>query len=489
MDSITIVHSTIKEKPVTSICIGSTSGDLPKHLMTGEKACGYIVKDSVLIPWYWQSISDRDGHRFLVFDRLAILPFSEINRSLRSRALSLLRDLAVALQKVPSGFVQPTNGFIETWRIFFLEEGGFLLLPNSLSQLMLYSTSEKDRFLHLGRYFKPNMEPPFGLCHQFTQFLYQALTGFAPFEDPDVREDQWRHVPLSLGFTSLEASSAKWIDHVLAMDSRTQRMNVSAAYSAEENLSWWLKETANVTWPNLEEPKSLADLEKQNQSVQDFRTNQKKRAARSRFWRKRGALVVTIVVGTLILFAAVGPIVYKQLQPPYTAGMAPTQIIEEFFEAQNDLDLPKMEASLARRTRNPYESEVSGMFVSTRVRQAYEGTDLAIRADTWLEQGKPAIPESSIIYGLISLDIAQIDEVTFRATYHTLSPTFEEEAESIPEVMVVTEMLHVTDFVFTDVKGYWQITEIRPIEVTPIKTIQVQTYPKRNPLAPPVPMG
>lgn len=480
MDSITIAHTIIKDTPMTSICIGSSSGELPKHLMTGEKSCGYIVRDDEVTPWYWQAISDRGEERFLVFDRLAILPFSEINRSLRPQAYTLLRSLAEALQKVPAGFVHPTNGFLETWRMFFLEEGGFLLLPESLSQIMLFSTSDADRFFHLGRYFKPNVEHPFGLCHQFTQFLYQAVTGFAPFEDADVREDRWRHLPLALGFTALNSESAQWIDWVLAMEPKEQREQVSAAYSAEENLSWWLEKTAALNWPTTDESQPLEVLEQQHRNVQEFRTSQHRRATRRIFWRKRGALVVTTSLIAILVFSIIGTIVYRELQPPSTAGMSPPQIIYEFIEAQNSLDVSNMGASLARGTKNPYEMEVSGLFVSTKVRQAYEGVDPVMRADTWWEQGKPAIPETSMVYGTLSAEIIQIDESTFRAVLHTLSPLLDGEEESTPGFLLLHEIERIIDFDFRNTKGYWQITNITPIKETLLATHKVETYSKEN---------
>jgi hypothetical protein len=475
MDGIRISHSTFNGEKATAICIGEASGELPRHLLTGGKACGYTVREGVVESWFYHSISDRDGIRYIISPNLDLLAFTEISGILRPNALERLRELAQALQKVPAGFLNPTKGFLETWRIFFIREGGVLLLPEKLSQLMLYSMGEEDRFTHFNRYLKPDVEHPFGLCHQFTQFLYCAATGFSPYEDPSVREDGWRHIPLALGFTPLPSQIAQWIDHVLSMSPKEQRDIVSAAYSAEANLAWWLDQTADFSWSCVSTQEPIKKLETLSAPVSTFRSAQKKRAQRRIFWRKRGALVVTIVFVVVIVLGTVGNVVYQNLQPPYTAGMSASGVITEFFAAQNALDVQNMSESLKRGVGNPFELEVSGLFVNTRVRKAYEGFDPVIRADEWISAGRPAIPESSLIYGVVDLQVEQVGAETYRATYVTLVPS--ETGEIVDSsVATVDEMKRVTDFTLSDAKGYWLITAIEPVTVETIATYTVETF-------------
>lgn len=475
MDGIRISQSTFNGEKATAICIGEASGELPRHLLTGEKACGYIVRGEVVESWFYHSISDRDGMRYIISPSLDLLAFTELSGNLRPNALERLRELALALQKVPPGFLNPTKGFLETWRIFFIREGGVLLFPEKLSQLMLYSMGEEDRFTHFNRYLKPDVEHPFGLCHQFTQFLYGAATGFAPYEDPFVREDRWHHLPLALGFTSLPTGFAQWIDQVLSMPPNVQRESVSPAYSAEANLAWWLDQTANFTWTcgNALEP--IDRLENLSAAVGTFRSGQKKRAQRRIFWRKRGALVVTIAFVAAIVLGMVGNMVYLGLQPPYTAGMSASGVIGEFFESQNALDVQKMGESLKRGVRNPFELEVSGLFVNTRVRKAYEGFDSVVRADEWVLAGRPAIPQSSLVYGVVDLQVEQVGPETYRATYVTIVPSTDGKIVDSP-IAVVDEMKRITDFTMSNAKGYWLITAIEPVAVEKLETYTVETF-------------
>lgn len=474
MDEIEISHGTISGKQTTSFCIGEASGDLPRHLMTGEKACGYIVGPSGMETWYWDSLKDRNGRRYIDGPRLDILPFSEITRSLRPRALVRLRELAQAFGQVPTGFIQPSQGFVETWRIYFLKDSGVLLLPDQLSQVMLYSVSEEVKFNHVGRYMKPNTEPPFGLCHQFTQFLYLASAGFAPYDRADVREDSYRHIPLSLGFSGIDADLSRWIDATLSMPPKEQRLEVSAAYSAEDNLSWWLEKTAVFTWTVPTGPTSVEIWERQDSPVLPFIQQQQKRADRRRFWRKRGALVATVALGVLIVLSILIGMVYRAVQPPYTAGMGPQEVIQEFFNAQNELDLTKMGASLARGVKNPFEMEVSSLFVNTKVRQAYEGFDFVVRADKWLAEQRPDIPESSIVYGVVDVEVTPLDTSRYRASYLVYFPA----ENTMEDALMVDIARRTTDFLMTDSKGYWQIEEIAPLGTSEVDTIRIQTFPR-----------
>lgn len=470
--ALTIGSTEYQGNRMTTICIGEATKEFPRHLVHGEKECGYIVQNGEMKVWYWDHISDRDGLRYIVFPYLDILGFNELYGLLRANALANLRSLAMSLGKIPSNFIRSSNGFIETWRFFFIREGGFLFLPDSLSQLIYYSASEQDRFEQYERYVKPDTVPSFALCHQFTQFLYCAAMGFAPYEDLHVREDHWRHIPLSLGMTGLDSAFASWIDTTLSLSPKEQREAVFPAYSAEENLRWWLDNTKDYTWHLDTKPWTIELLTERSPEAAAFRKAQEKRAKRRIFWRKKGALVVSLTLAAVIIFSILGNIIYRQLQPPYTKGMDAPQVIAEFFAAQNELDVQKMSASLANRVDNPYEQEVTALFVNSRVRQAYENIQPVIRADEWLAQGMPPVPTSSIIYGVTDLHIEQIDEFTYHATYRYYAPQPSDDTTHL----VIAEMDCVTEFTVTDEKGYYQITSIVPLVSEVTRLIRVETY-------------
>jgi hypothetical protein len=488
MNAFDISYTTIKDLPMTIVYLGEGAGELPRHLMVGERDCGYIVKGDNVTQWYWDNLIDRGGERYLSFKQLRVLPFSSLFTTLRSQALPLLRDLAKALCKVPSGFTHPSNGFIETWRIFFLEQGGFLLLPVSLSNIISATVSDQDRIEGYGRWVKPQVEYPFGLCHQFTQFLYTACTGFAPFEKDTVREDQWRHLPLSFGFTKVQPKLSAWIDNTLALSEKDQRIIASAAYSGEENLKWWLEQTKDFTWSDPLEGIARSKSYEGHPEAMQFLQQQEKRAQRRVFWRKKGALVVSVGIAAVIVLSIFVNLIVNELKPPYTKDMGPTQIIEEFFIGQNLLDSQKMTAAFVRGLKNPFEMEVSGLFVNSKVRLAYEGKNTVVRADEWVAQGMPAVPGYAMIYGVSDVKIQNLGENRYLATYRFFSPTYEEDKDvkddpTFSEAgdrgaagLTVEVFDRALEFTFTDKKGYYQITSIQPVSSASTGTLLVETY-------------
>lgn len=483
MSGISILEGNLNGTATTLIRVGAASGDLPRHLIMGEKACGYTVRGATVEPWNWIGINERDGFRHIQSERIDILPFSELATTLRPKALPLLRDMAYAMQQLPAGFLHITNGCIETWRIFFLASGGFLFLPEQLSQIILYSAEEEDRRFHHLDYLKPETENPFGLCHQFAQFLYLAATGIAPYGMQEVREDRWQHIPLSLGIGGLPAQTATWIDGVLSMSPKTQRETVSAAYSAEANLRWFLSQTETLAWTVSDRMEPLSTASERNPALAKFLAGQAKRARRRVFWRKKGSLVITLAVGAAILIGTVGNVAYKNLQPPYTAGMDAREVIEEFFAARDTLDVQRMGASLARGTKNPFETEVTGLFVNSRVRKAYEGIDPVLNAGKWIAEGMPPIPESTQIYGIADLKVEQAGEDLFKATFRSFYPgeSFEQDGK---RYATVEEWLSEAEFTVTLRRGYWVITSITSTLVSLQETHTVATYPATERMAP-----
>ncbi len=461
MDDITIVY---QGKQVTRICIGEASGSLSRQLFSGEKAAAYVVTASTVEPVYYTGIQDRDGFRYIDFPYIELLPFTRITTTLRPDALMRLRELADALQRLPKDFVHPDQGIIETWRIFFLPDHGVLVLPQELSHMILFGASDETKQIHVTRFMKPNIERPFGLCHQFVQFLYLAATTEAPYERSEVREDRFRHIPLHLRNFLQDADFAQWIDQTLALNMQQQRELVSAAYRAEENLNWFLAETASFQWncneTQLSEPESAAR----------FREKQRVRSDRRRFLRKHGAVLATGLFIAILVVSIGVSILTRAMQKPYTADFPPEAVVSAFFAAQNELDAQKMSAPLARRVHNPFETEVSSLFVNSKVRQAYEGKESVIPADQWIASGKPAIEAGTFIYGNTDLHLTQLDDDRYLAEYLLYYPVPDESDTSVLPLQVIQQ---ATEFVLSNEKGYYLITDIIRRESQVLQMIEV----------------
>jgi hypothetical protein len=460
VNQISIEKRVIDTKEHTAICVGEVSGELPRHLMSGTQEPGYTYKDGELSSVYYSGITDSNKKRYIMYENIDLLLFSEIAHSLRGEAKKRILELSSALQKVGQDFIQSASGIIPTWRIFWIVGGGVLLLPDRLSSLILYSASDEDRAQHLYRYMKPNILPPFGLTHQLTQILYYSATTRAPYESSESKEMNWTHIPLSLGFTPLNKKMRGAIDATLQMSLSQQRTSFSGAYSSSDNLSYFDNLFTELDWEVTESDPSFEQYLTSSPPLSSYMEKFTKKAQNKLFMRKKGAPIILSSIAVLVVLFAIVQCGIQANKPPYTSSMSQQEIIQEFFMAQNELDIEKMNASLQRGTKNPFEKEVSALFVNTKVRQAYEGIDAVISPIEFKEQETKSIPSSISIYGVDNITYTRINENTIDVTYEFYAPpNIEEGLEGYPLQVIK----RVVQFTFNDDKGYEQIENIRLI--------------------------
>jgi hypothetical protein len=488
MDSgIETFGTTIDGVEYSCISIGGKEIELPSFMMQGVKACGYIVKDGIKQAWYWDGLTIAEGKRCIYFEKLPLFPITDIATKKRSRALSLVRELASALASLDTKFLDLSSGILPLWRIWGLEDGGFLILPQSLADLFSFCASENVRSFQSTCWVKQDTHPPFSLCNQMAQLLYFSAMGFPPFRHPDTREDRFRPVPLSLyAGSGLPATSARFIDDTITL-SLTRQRDASGNKPSQEALSWFLSRTEQLEWNLQDTAKGMTrDDLTATPACARFIENQKKRADRRIFWRKKGWVVATVAFVVLAVGWFTGSRVKAALTPPYTAGMSDVQIIEEYYAGQNELDIVKMEASLARGTKNPSTMEVTNLFVTKQTRKAYEGVDTQIDPNEWIANGKPPLIEGTYLYGVTDIQISQTGDRQYLATstLYTPYPYMEENADDATPSAGHTFMYRYRqqqEFTLTESKHGWtEIAQITNKNIEDLGPIEGETVPAAN---------
>ncbi len=418
-----VFTSVIEQKSYTCIAIGPTGVDLPSYLLQGQKAPGYIVMPGdEPKAWYWEGLSIAQEMRCLYFEELALFSITEIATTKRKEALSLVRELARALSLLPSKFLDLSSNILPLWRIWGIEGGGFLILSQDLGDLFSSCAEEDVRYNMVSAWVHHGIHTPFALTDQMTQLLYYATLGFPPFGPSETREDGFRALPLALSSVNLAQPSISFIDDTLRLSLSKQR-EASGNMESQKALSWFLQATEDLSWnlQNREQARTYEEMREVSTSAA-FLESQKKRSDRSIFWRKKGWIVITVVVSVTALVWFTTGRIKEALAPPHTAGMAAEQVIEEYYFAQNELDLQKMEASLARKVKNPAAMEVTNLFVSRQTRQAYEGITTQVDPMFWLEQGQPPLLEGTFLYGVSDIRIRQINSTDYEVTSILYSP-------------------------------------------------------------------
>lgn len=463
MNGFEITPLETAEGKATQVFLGETSGELPRHLLIGMKECAYLVRNGERNEHYGQNITEQNRKRYLIINEEDAKPFSYLFTLEKEPALHLLLKVSEALLLLPPEFLQSGDGFIELWRIWFIGSDGILFLSRKISDTILVSIEDERRYFWSGRYRRSSVEVPFALCHQLTQLLYQILTGSAPYEEQQVRLDSYKHLPLA--FFGYQPSLAHFVDSTLAMPPRTQRIEVSAAYSTTQNVNWFIQQCGNFNVEHIAKPE-LAKIE-------NFKADQEKRVNVKQFLRKRGTLLATGLIVFIIVLSITISAIRSALAPPYTADLSAPEVIAEFFEAQNRLDGESMRAPLARGVKNPFEHEVTTLFVNSQVRQAYESFNPIVAAPLWLAKRDEPLPTGSLVYGVDEVEITASGPDSYLVTLLYYYPE-RQDAENAN--FWVGEAALTLRFSVTDVKGYIQITSIEQLKNEEVGQYLVRTY-------------
>lgn len=481
-----VFESVIEENTYTCMAIGPSGVDLPSYLLQGQKAPGYIIKGGEAPePWYWEGLSVVDDKRCLYFKKIHLFSITEIATAKRSKALSLVRELATTLAALPAKFLDFSSNTLPLWRIWGIEEGGFLILSQDLADLFSSCAEAEVRYGMVSAWVHHGLHTPFSLCDQMVQLLYFAAIGFPPFGALETREDGFRALPLGLCSLGLEQQSISFIDATLRLSLSKQR-EASGNLESQKALTWFLHATENLPW-NIEDRKKASTYEEMREvpSSATFLENQKKRADRSIFWRKKGWIVISVAFAVTVLVWFTTGRIKDALAPPYTAGMAAERVIEEYYTSQNELDLQKMEASLAKRVKNPSAMEVTNLFVSRQTRQAYEGISTQIDPNTWIANGKPDLLEGTFLYGVADVRVRALDSKNYEATSILYSPYpyFEDQESTMVEEgeVVIFRYEQVQHFSFdVNKRGWLEITSLDNKALRRLENLRIPTYKRVN---------
>lgn len=479
MKQAEIFTTTIEGKPSTCLVLGGKDTELPGYLLQGEKDFGYIYKDGKLSSWLWKGLTLAEGKRCIYFDAIPIFSLWNLMDTKRGAAKDVVSDLCRALPLLDDAFLDLSSGILPFWRMYGIEGGGVLILPQSLGDLLSSCADDEERYDNVAMWVHHDIHPAFSLCDEMAQILYMAAAGFPPFSDADTREDGFRAIPLSLMNSTLDKATRTFVDDVLSM-SLTRQRDIAGNGPAQRILGTWMaSQVERLSW------KEDITSDASTHECTSFRVGQHKRAARRIFWRKKGWIVLSVIAVVAVVGGITASRVKLALTPPYTYGMDDKQIIEEYFTGQTELDVEKMDASLDKHVKSPAELEVTNLYVNRQTRKAYEAIDAITNARTWIADGKPAITEGTNIYGVTNVTIARTDENSYQVNSEIWTPYPYDEGNTKTPTEGHTIVYHykeTQDFVLTTNKRGWRlIASITNVSYVFLGAEEVGLTPKTRP--------
>ncbi len=232
-------------------------------------------------------------------------------------------------------------------------------------------------------------------------------------------------------------------------------------------------------------------------STEDF--SRKKRIAQ----RKRDTAIVresflrrhhrSFIIGSVIAFFVAmlaGLYVHDVAQRPTTFGMAPEAVIRGYYEAISRLDQEIPAAYAAKGVKNDYDEIVSRLFVSAKMREAYEKIHSVI-SPVALFRGED--PGSMTVFGMTRFDAQPVrrstTEILYDVSYYLWIPADPgaegpASAEATDRPASVTGKHPLSIYWYRETvtlsfpKDRWLITRIEPKDRTLINGDAALIHPK-----------
>ena len=453
------IRTIIREgKEKTAIAVGHDDISIPKHLMSGEKHNGFILDGTSRSEWYWEGFCSIEGTRYIYFDSLDILTIDALSTELRDKALDIVRTIAHGLMESSPAFLDLTNGVFPLSRILLVRDGRVLLLPPDIGDIISLTQSEEENSRDRTDIIRGNAEIQFRLITEMAELLYFAASGLLPYADDAIRGSGYHPVPLRY-IVTLDEKTDGFISFVLSAKVKEMR-DIMGNIVGGKNLAWFLDKTTGLVWDLPARSTTVRDAAiaaaKGNQEYAAFIGNAEKKAKRNAFWRVKGTIIIISAIAGVALISFFGSWLYRLLQPPVTAGQDQVAVIEALYDAQNILDVELL-TDAVKGCRLPQEMEITNLFVTSRARIAYEGFNPVINAEEWVEAGKPAIPETAIIYGVIVDSITQLDDDTFVADATWYTPYSADSTQETGGYVYEYHIQQTFDFEWNK-RGWWNIT-------------------------------
>lgn len=456
----------VNGREYSAIVIGPEASGVPKHILQSERKDGIIVDGESISPFSWKGVTKDDTYQYVYFDKCNLEPIETITTVHREDALVLIKQIAFGLMSSDPEFLNMATGVFPLYRIYILDKKKIVLLPTDMGDLIQIARMGERREKEANYLIKRNSEKGFLLIQEMAELMYWAITGRLPYENKDVRTCDYNEVPLQWYENALEEKTAGFVNFILHAKERQMR-DIAGNRSGKANLSWFLKRTEEINW-NLKN-KTIEDREntvKETENREDYKKyfeKIEKKANRRNFWRVKGTIILSLAAVLLIAGIIAGTILNSKFEAPYTKDMDQIEIVEDFFVNMNNIDPTRMDNNAIKATIPQYNAVIS-LFVNKQTRSAYEMKSPAVELEQWLADGKPAVPESSFIYGADITSITEIGENKLRASgiwYSPYSESEESEIEAPEGYMIVYKYDVDEDFTFSwSKRGWWVVDDI-----------------------------
>jgi len=280
--------------------------------------------------------------------------------------------------------------------------------------------------------------------------LYRIFCGAYPFHE--THDD---FIPPELAAPGLDSEMAALIS--AAIGNSPQGVNKEKPRPQPEFIAEFLGAPSSIpvlkTVSSWQRKLSDEEISKIRTDEDKFRKKAALKHKARRFVIRNTAIIAISVIAITAIFFMVRSFEKRRAELPSTAGMKPIEVVYAYYDAFNSLDHTMMDTCVSGRAGRNDINMVTGLFVATKVRQAYEMTiDNFLPASQWLEAGRPETDKT--VFGITDLEIRPVsagdNSASLEATYRLWMP-----GEFSVMEHVLRDLLELEYG-----KGLWRITKL-----------------------------
>jgi hypothetical protein len=334
--------------------------------------------------------------------------------------------------------------------IFILNTDGILFFPSNLLLYITNQLSENEKARFWQPYNHPDATDEQKVSFVLGVLAYYLLTNSYPYSGTSVvelREKMRSSKPVEIEFLKpgIKNDIADLINQSLALK------NIK--------LEEWIKQLEIWKQNGVEEPISESEKKQIQKSAAKKKETREKQFLRNQFFSRNWKTIGIIIVIIAVVFSfTIGP-VRNALEPPVTTGMSAKEVVNTYYKAIIDMNTEIMEDCLNKKVGKADITEVTQLYIISRVRTGYEGKSGLISAQDWNDGLITKINPGEQVYGIADLEVKQSSNNIFYADYIRWYPEISDDPDSVENLPPIKS--YIRDIVSLEkIKDVWIIVKL-----------------------------
>ena len=370
---------------------------------------GWIVEDGHIRQWNQIGYYEDDKNIYIFGPYVEGVTLAEILQYEPGSALPYLSRLCRALVALQEN--RRELPLMHTRAIIFLKNGGVLFLPQSCVRVINDYQSPADRMRLAEPFNHPQLKEEEAISFALATLCYLSFTHHLPWEAEDTQTlhslmrsgviaDMHIHVP------EIRPEVNQEIIGILSHP----KHSMPVLHYWKKTFTRWLQEGVHR---QLHQEEQQRITHRARLLFEQRKKSYKRRLLfRDNWGRIVGVLLIAIAVASIPI-----AILRYSLNPREIRGLPPNEVIRLFYGGFNDLNFSIMQESLADGYQFAEVDEVQKLYISSRLRMAFEFQFPYIDPLDWQATGGQPLANRQSLYGIDMLTMRSIEQSDLSARY------------------------------------------------------------------------